>query len=84
MFSSLLFRAITVGENVFHVLCSSNLDISMWENLGLEILKDAAAIKQQMQAAPVVATPESEVAPVSEPACASCEVIPIVEPKPAE
>lgn len=49
MFTNLLFRSIQVGEKAFHVLCDINLDVELWEKLGIEIIKDAGVIKKQIQ-----------------------------------
>ena len=51
MFTQMLIKALKVGEKIFHILAPSLENVEEYEKLGLEIIKDAQMIKQQIKAA---------------------------------
>ena len=50
MFQQMLGRSIKFGEEVAHIFTAITLDPVKWEQLGIEIIKDAAFIKDQIKA----------------------------------
>lgn len=63
MFSQMLVKALKVGEKIFHILAPSLDNVEEYEKLGLEIIKDAQMMAQQIKTAQEAASQVADAAP---------------------
>lgn len=66
MFSTILVKAIQVGEKTFHILCDMSTNPDELEKLGLEVIKVSQQIKTELQNQQASQQPEQTAEKASE------------------